>query len=154
MFSRDERNLTVTMKDDSAVKLYDINDFVRRMNQTTFLVDEDSQGSPAALYLNSQLGSRDDYNDYINATKQMTKQLSSLVGKLKMAHLPVTLPDAEYFARSFKSMLSSNLSGSELDEAIKKDAIAFKKAIDISVKANNATALKNRIAIDERETTK
>lgn len=151
MFSRDDRNLTITMQDDSVVKLYNIDDFVKRMNQVTFLMNDDAQGSPAALYSNSQLESPDKYNEFLSSTTKMSKQLSSLIGKLKMAHLPVTLPDAEYFAKSFKAMFDKKLAGKALDDAIRKDAIAFKRAIDISVQTNLNTAIKNRIPVDEKE---
>ena len=155
MFSRDDINKTITMQDDSATSLYNLDDFVKRMNQVIFLMNDEAQGSPAGLYANSQFETSEKYNEFAQSMANMSKQLSFLVGKLKKEHLPVTLPDAAYFARSFKKMMDGKLSGKELDEAIKKDADAFKKAVDVSVQQNINTATKNKIPLDKpRETTK
>lgn len=155
MFSRDEKNMLITMQDDSAAKPYSIDDFVKRMNQITFLMNDEAEGSPAELYTNSQFETSDKYNEFARSMANMAKQLSFLVGKLKKEHLPVTLPDAAYFARSYKMMKDRNLAGKDLDEAIKKDADAFKKAVDISVQRNIDTATKHKIPLEPpKEATK
>lgn len=152
MFKRDNSNHLVVMQDDSARELYDVDDFVVRVNNTFDLADEETRNSPAKLYRTKlmRLVSSDEYNTFVDERAELRRQMARLIKDLLEKHLPVILPDAEYFMNSYKEMQSFNAENH--DKAINRDSLAFAKAVHMAIEKNKECARAHGIPIPQPKT--
>lgn len=150
MFSRDLNTRTVTFQDKDIKNPADSDEFVKWMNRTVYLFDQDYEG-PAKTYANITLENRERYNAYFDLTTQMAKQFTYLCGKLKQQGLPVVMPDYQTFLKEYEKIKTYN--DSAYLAAMQIETTLFERSLSYSVAKNIETAKKHNIPLEKPERT-
>ncbi|MBP3431527.1 MAG: hypothetical protein J6K39_01555 [Clostridia bacterium] len=139
MFRRDTSKHVIMIQDDNEKSIYDVNDFIDKINKTLTLLDCDDQ--PGLYHRNALYGKleRDEYNSFLREKTQLAEQIGFLVKILKAGHHPIVLPDAEFFLNDYRNRISK-LSGEAFDKAIEEQATLLVESVKIAATSNRKYA--------------
>lgn len=130
-------NRTVEIKDDNPQNPYNTQEFVKRMNQTVHLFDEDYEG-PAKAYSNALVQDATRYNNFLDLCTEMSKQFTYLCGALKSNGLSVSMPDYEVFLQEYEKIKKYN--DRDFVMAIQKEVKLLEDSMRYSIDRNIKTA--------------
>ncbi len=148
MFRRDNNYHIMIIQDNSAKDLYDVSDFVDKINGVIALVFEKKEEGRVLpeLYRNEMLRmtSENDYNKFVDERVLFRMQMKSLVRTLMLKHLPVVLPDYEYFQKEYER-IGKIEDPNVYDEELKRNTLEYRKSILVCSEMNELCAKKHGI---------
>lgn len=145
MLVKGEKSKTITLQDDSERQVFDPTEYIRLIGDVVDVLNTRDPNSPLKNYENSLLENSEDRDAFVDYAYCMAQQLRFLTGKLKSAHLPVTMPDGKYFLERFK--LAKESSSEIFDQIIRFDSRELLLALKTSVDKNIDFALRYGIEI-------
>lgn len=153
MLQRDKEHKLLKIQNNSVIDIYDTNDFVLKCNNVLALINPDNNPNIFEFYINALIVDSDKYNKMCELKTEMWKQFKTgLTGELKMATLPVVIPDGEYFIQRFKEAKANyerTSNSKQFQKTIEEDANLFLSALGYSVEANKQCAKNHNVAINK-----